>query len=270
MDYFIFIALLKYLYTDHLISVSYHVPKLKLLAERFSLPRLVALCCRHMGLIVKQENGKVGTIIPPSSWREDLQQMVNFPLYSDLSLVLEDSRIIHVHKVLLAARMSYFKTIFEGSFKEGHENTMVLKEVEYEPLLMVLSFVYTNAISFPEEKENYVLEVLLCAGRFLVEELKQNIEKMLEEQLNKFCEEGDHVEPEDLESVLNFLFISETVETPKLKNACLDFISEGISRFRALEGWKEVMSRYPETLNRIEELERCKLSRREKNASEGI
>eukprot|EP01126_Amoeba_proteus_P031039 TRINITY_DN3056_c0_g1_i1.p1 TRINITY_DN3056_c0_g1~~TRINITY_DN3056_c0_g1_i1.p1 ORF type:complete len:300 (-),score=76.18 TRINITY_DN3056_c0_g1_i1:116-1015(-) len=255
IDYFIFLALLKYLYTDHLISVSYHVPKLKVLAERFSLPRLVALCCRHMGLAVKQDDTKAQSTIPPSSWCSDLQGKINSSLYSDLSLLLEDSQVIFVHKVLLAARMSYFKTIFEGNFKEGNERIMTIKELEYEPFLMVLSFVYTNTTAFlvEDKTKDYVLDVLLCAGRFLVEELKQSIEKMLEEQLTQ-------LQDEEADEVFNFLFISESVETPKLRNACMDIISERLSHFRTLEGWNDVSQRYPETVKGIEELHSYKFS----------
>lgn len=58
VEYFVFLSLLKYLYTDNLQAVSYHVPKLKVMAERFGLERLSKLCKQYIGKLKKDEGKK--------------------------------------------------------------------------------------------------------------------------------------------------------------------------------------------------------------------
>lgn len=62
VEYFVFLSLLKYLYTDNLQAVSYHVPKLKVMAERFGLERLSKLCKQYIGNLKKDEGMRT---VPP-------------------------------------------------------------------------------------------------------------------------------------------------------------------------------------------------------------
>jgi hypothetical protein len=50
VEYHVFLALLHYLYTDHLKVAPHLVDKLKTVATRYGLPRLVALCKRFTQL----------------------------------------------------------------------------------------------------------------------------------------------------------------------------------------------------------------------------
>eukprot|EP01127_Copromyxa_protea_P024380 TRINITY_DN956_c0_g1_i1.p1 TRINITY_DN956_c0_g1~~TRINITY_DN956_c0_g1_i1.p1 ORF type:complete len:529 (-),score=116.20 TRINITY_DN956_c0_g1_i1:17-1603(-) len=107
-EFYIFLALLKYLYTDNLIAVSYHVPKLNVLAEKFELQRLSQLCRRHSGLLKEDET------VLASTWPSDLKKMVNSTLYSDIRFKMQDDATVYSHRVVLSARSEYFRTIFDG------------------------------------------------------------------------------------------------------------------------------------------------------------
>lgn len=122
IGYFVFLSLLKYLYTDNLIAVSYHVPKLKVIADDYGLDRLSKLCKRYAGTLNKDEGSLTVTFrktdllesVTASSWASDMKKMVNSPDYSDLKLKLQDGTDFFAHKMILSSRTDYFKTIFEG------------------------------------------------------------------------------------------------------------------------------------------------------------
>lgn len=115
---------------------------------------------------------------------------------------------------------------------------MTIKEVSSEVFEQCLSFIYTNQTPF-EGHEDVIVDLLLAAGRFLLEELKQRIEKLLEEQL-------------DEENAMDLLLISETAQTPKLRTACIDLISENLPKFKAHEGYKILARLHPNTKRHID------------------
>jgi speckle-type POZ protein len=115
---------------------------------------------------------------------------------------------------------------------------MGIKEVSSEVFSLVLSFLYTNETPF-EGHEDVIVDLLLAAGRFLVQELKQRIEKLLVEQL-------------DAENALDLLLISETAQTPKLRNACIDLISLNLPEFQATEGYKILSRLHPNTKRHVD------------------
>lgn len=103
---------------------------------------------------------------------------------------------------------------------------------------LVLSFIYTNQPPF-EDHEDVIVDLLLAAGRFLLEELKQRIEKLLEEQLDK-------------ENAMDLLLISETAQTPKLRNACIDLVSSDLPHFKSNEGYKILSRLHPNTKRHVD------------------
>jgi len=56
----------------------------------------------------------------------------------------------------------------------------------------------------------------MAAGRFLLDDLKQIIEKQLEEDL----------EPDSWETAIDFLALAETVNAPKLRRACITLLAD--------------------------------------------
>lgn len=130
---------------------------------------------------------------------------------------------------------------------------MEIKEISSEVFQLVLTFIYTNQTKF-EGHEDAIVDLLLAAGRFLLEELKQRIEKMLEEEL-------------DSENGLDLLLISETAQAPKLRNACIDLISANLPDFKTNEGYNVLARLYPHTKRHVDFLYRSQFEKENQNTT---
>jgi len=232
-DFHIFNALIKYMYCDLLPGVPlHHIPKLKKLAFKYSLPHLIYICNRM------SFNGSIGgnpTVeVVPSTFALDLSlALQKGNCFSDIQLVLPDGNSVYAHKAVLAARSDYFKTLFEGSFQEGKNPTLHLGEIDLPTLRAVLNYIYTNRITLQlngsgivDDTEfaissDSIVDVLMASGRFLLSGLRQRIERELELNLN-------------LDIVTDLLLVSEIAQSPKLKKACLQMIGKNQDQLKAL------------------------------------
>jgi len=88
-----------------------------------------------------------------------------------------------------------------------------VQEIDTKTVLTLLRFIYTNQISLNSEE---IVPVLIAAGRFLLDDLKQVIEKKLEDEL----------ETDNWESSVDFLSLAEMVNAPKLRRACINLLAE--------------------------------------------
>jgi hypothetical protein len=68
--------------------------------------------------------------------------------------------------------------------------------------------------------------VLLAAGRFLLTDLKQRIEKELENRV-------------DLDIVMDIVLLSEMANALKLKKVCLNFFAENLQKLEESEEFKQ-------------------------------
>ena len=73
--------------------------------------------------------------------------MLNSGHMSDLTLeVGEEKKLIPVHKVILAARCDFFRTMFSGPFLESTSSTLSLPHTNSDALDIVLRFIYTGSV----------------------------------------------------------------------------------------------------------------------------
>jgi len=247
-EYYVFIAFMRYLYTDHLKAVPHHVPKLGVLAERYCLPRLGALCKRFLlfndapltsGDLAEIPAERIYTV-PDSTFSQDMDAAVNVEDCSDIYFQLTDGKI-RANKMVLTSRSDYFRTIFKGGFKETAEDMIEVLEIDKDTLLLLLRFIYTNQVNL---KSDDVVNVLMAAGRFLLDDLKQVIEKQLEEDL-------------DVENAVDFLGVAEALNAPKLRRACITVLAE---RYKETETALKKADHIPtNTLRHIEFLHRKRL-----------
>lgn len=81
--------------------------------------------------------------IPPSSLLRDLRGMINNPLLSDVTLVV-DGREILANKAILAARCEHFRALFYGGMREQQESKVFISDMNYSILEIVLGYIYTD------------------------------------------------------------------------------------------------------------------------------
>lgn len=120
VKYPVFMAMLNYLYTDHLKVGPHLIDQLQALAKFYRIPRLVELCQRALG--------KTNLSISPSSVSEELVNAINDPHYSDLTFSFQDGTTVHANKCILFARCPYFARLFEGGFKERDQSVVPIDE----------------------------------------------------------------------------------------------------------------------------------------------
>jgi hypothetical protein len=173
-----------------------------------------------------------------STFTPDMIALVNSPSYSDISFSLDDGSLFFCHKSILCARSDYFQTIFDAKFQESSNSKIHLPEISRETFGNVLNFIYANEIKIDlDNKTNdiegrfkidndIIVDVLLVAGRFLLTDLKQRIEKELEKRV-------------DLDIVMDIVLLSEMANALKLKKACLNYFAENLPKLQGTEDYKQ-------------------------------
>eukprot|EP01124_Arcella_intermedia_P012336 TRINITY_DN18701_c0_g1_i1.p1 TRINITY_DN18701_c0_g1~~TRINITY_DN18701_c0_g1_i1.p1 ORF type:complete len:600 (-),score=178.46 TRINITY_DN18701_c0_g1_i1:23-1624(-) len=208
VEYFVFGSFLRYLYTDQLKAATYHMSKILALAKKYELARLQKIATR-LQLIESEDEARL--LIPPSHFAKDFAKLLNHPDNSDIQFSLSD-REIYAHRSILYSRSDYFKTSFEGNFVESSLSKISMKEIDGQTFLALIHFMYTDEIG---ENAEQMVPVLMAAGRFLLDDLKQKIEKHLENQL-------------DYTNVIDLLMLSEAAQTPKLRKSCVSLLVDNL------------------------------------------
>eukprot|EP00937_MAST-01D_sp_MAST-1D-sp2_P006180 g6180.t1 len=105
--------------------------------------------------------------IPSSTLALDLRERVGSADYSDVTFLVE-GRAVHAHKVFLS-RCTYFRAMLGGEMREAREKEIVIPDVRHSIFLVLLEYLYTDAVEVPLE---IAMELFEVADRFGVERLK--------------------------------------------------------------------------------------------------
>ncbi|KAJ5074638.1 pep-cterm sorting domain-containing protein [Anaeramoeba ignava] len=141
--------------------------------------------------------------------------------YSDFQIICEskekeeETRIFKCHKSILSARSDYFKSLFRSRMKEYQKGEMVLQETSGKILLNILLYFYTGKIEITLEN---AVEILLFSSKYLIEELTSLSSKFVMEN----CQ---------LETVVDLLKISESINVHDLSRFCYQFILDHFEDF---------------------------------------
>lgn len=112
--------------------------------------------------------------VPPSSINAELRSMVNNPMLSDVTFVVE-GREIHAHKLLLI-RCEYFQSLFLGSMMESTLSRIPIEQVRYSVFLSLLEYLYTDHVRIPLSR---AMELFEAADLFMIPRLKTICEKRM-------------------------------------------------------------------------------------------
>jgi len=214
--YGVFLALLRYLYTDHLKAASHLLDDLEILAKKYQLWRLAVMCKRAK--LVRHTPEMQNTIqIPPSTFSEDLRKAVNNNDYYPDGTFTAQSEIIPIHKAILKCRSSYFERFFDSSFKEKDQ---IVYEIDVSPAIFMdlLIYLYTNEESIIVADN--AVELLELADKFMLEDFKQIVEYFIEASL-------------DTDNVAYLLQVADRFGAPRLKRSCLDLMCRS-----SMENWR--------------------------------
>ena len=112
--------------------------------------------------------------VPPSTINAELRSMVNNPMLSDVTFVVE-GREIHAHKLLLI-RCEYFQSLFLGSMMESTLSQIPIEQVRYSVFLSLLEYLYTDHVRIPLSS---AMELFEAADLFMIPRLKTICEKRM-------------------------------------------------------------------------------------------
>ena len=202
------------------------------LSACYRLPRLHLMCrkaCQAMkgGRITEREIIQV----PPSTFSEDMRDYLNRGEYSDIQFRNTNGSMIPSHRAILTRRCEFFRSMFASGFRESGEMHSIINVDEYiepEVFSTFLDFLYTGdeKVISPEN----VCDLLGAADRYMVDDLKQLTESIIENSL-------------DEQNACWLLLLGDRYNANRLKRACLDEITKSqpsVETVRQTEGYKDV------------------------------
>ena len=211
------ISFIEYLYTDNLVSSSNQFQfslsdnseesneiwkELSELSKLFMLERLSHIC---------ECNFNAEMVVPSSEEKfEYLEKFVNNEKFSDLSIITNDNKKILAHRIVLASRSEYFRMMLTSSMKESKQIQVKLP-FEFEDLLQVMSFIYTDKLPKLSEDPNEAIKLLEVSNLLILEKLKL----ICEAKLLGFVE---------VDCAAYLLHLSDIYECKTLRGKCVGYI----------------------------------------------
>ena len=191
-------ALLAFLYTDILprrcLGNAGLLRALQRASKTLRIPRLQILCERLLKCLSEAELARSDDMawvdisafdLPPPTLARDLGALVGDPEYADVRFVAE-GRTLHAHRFILESRSEYFRTMFRSSYVEGFRDgnssgaatsVDVVVPDTFVGFLRLLIFMYTDTL--PDGSDAALLEDLICADRYDMEDMRNMCESML-------------------------------------------------------------------------------------------
>jgi alpha-tubulin suppressor-like RCC1 family protein len=218
-------ALVRYLYTDHLISPPHLIRRLHRVAVRLRLPRLATLCTRaglSRGAIIE---------VPPSAYLGDMEDWLKLRDTSDdeqevqsadVEFVVDGTCRLRAHRAFLAARSEYFATLFGSGFAEGGGppdsdtgrrpiTTVTVPDIHPDTFRLLLAYAYTGHAERLLTPAT-AIDLLSAATRFLLPGLKRAAERFLIDFL-------------DDDNVYWLLPEADELQALKLRQACVEVLA---------------------------------------------
>lgn len=220
ITYAALLAVLHYLYTDHVRVPAHLYSQVVRLAQQLNLPHLEEQCLP----IWKQRQISEIRGLSPSTFKEDLLSAIDNPLFSDFKIYAKESptdinpTVIHTHKVILFSRCDYFRTLFQSLFQDSHKNGIVISDTPFTHLQLLLPYLYAGDETASQTDE--VVNLLSISDQFLLNPLKQICEENIKHSI-------------DCSNVNNVIYIAEQFSAPRLKRACLIYIRKNWEEYRS-------------------------------------
>lgn len=169
----IFRKILFYMYTDHIEKASSE--------ESNKMIVLATLYC--MDECVERLRCRIDNKIKPttSRYHHDFDSLLKYADIFFANTVIKTDRIdIPCHSYILAVRIDYMMTLFNGGFT--HNNTVTLENWGYDEVMALLTYVYKDSADITPQN---VLEVLRGSHMYAFRELQKQCESYLLSVINQ-------------------------------------------------------------------------------------
>lgn len=129
---------------------------------------------------------------------------------SDLTLIVEDQRF-PVHRVILAARSTYFHAMLFCGMRETNENEITLVDTPADAFKALLKYIYTGKLQLKSLKLDLVLDMLGLVHKYGFSDLEETIPEFLKSTLKN-------------KNVCAIFTVAQHYSIECLMTTCLDFI----------------------------------------------
>ena len=137
--------------------------------------------------------------------------------FSDVSIIIGQN-YFRAHKLVLSARVPYFKRLFLSGMRESQTGQIEITDVDVIRFYHVLKFIYSG--EFPEDLGQFSESYLQIADKYGIEDLKLACSASLKSQLQP-------------ENVIQTMILADMHQCHPLKNKCV----------RAFTEWKRDVAR---------------------------
>jgi len=174
--------------------------------------------------------------VPPPNLGSNLLQLFEGKMSTDVVFDVDGTQI-PAHKIILSARSPVFKVLLTGPMKEGHQDSITIKDVRAPVFRILLYFAYADRL--PPEVVGTKLDVPLAQHLLAAADRFQLI------RLRCICEQRlcDSVA---VDTVATTLALAEQNNARELKRVCLEFVSKHLQAVMATEAYDYMTKTCPQ------------------------
>jgi len=147
---------------------------------------------------------------PTTALCDDFRRLCLSPESSDVVFAIAEEEI-PAHKLILATRLPYFKTLFASGMKESTSNRVVIDDIDAPAFKQVLKFIYCG--DFPEDIDSAGEVYLPIAEKYGLRRLKEESAKAMEKGVTT-------------ENVMERVILAHLFQCSSLKKRCFQVLKE--------------------------------------------
>lgn len=174
--------------------------------------------------------------VPAPNLGIHLLQLFEGSLSPDITFDVDGTQV-SAHKIILSARSPVFKALLTGPMKEGHQDSITIKDVKAPVFKILLYFAYADRL--PPEVQGSKLDVPLAQHLLAAADRFQLI------RLRCICEQR-LCESVAVDTVATTLALAEQNNARELKRVCLEFVSKHLQAVMATEAYDYMTKTCPQ------------------------
>ncbi|VDO88030.1 unnamed protein product [Heligmosomoides polygyrus] len=118
------------------------------------------------------EDCSFGLVDHRVAFMDGMDALFSNPDFSDVTFVVKEERF-HVHKIILATRSEYFRTMLYGGLKESTQAEIFLKETDPIAFRTLLRYIYTAKVDLSGFAVNELMTILQLAHEYMLTEIEK-------------------------------------------------------------------------------------------------
>ena len=192
------------------------------------IPLKVSVVCDSVN--ISGQGSAVNFPVSENRLSSDLGNLFVSGALSDV-IVSCNSKEFNCHKVVLAARSSVFRAMFEHNMEEKKNSAVKVEDVEGDAMEKLLHFIYTSKLDFLDSISfELAARVLAAADKYELPRLKVACEECLSTRLT-------------VENACEVLVLADLHNTIQLKLHVFKFINDRrVEDVMATDGWQQLLA----------------------------